>query len=182
MSLHSVAKEVMAAGIGLDIAGAVFLGLAVLHSPLVVASHILSDPNLKTTTGRPGLSTQPVEHAVAAMLQGRVGVVCLLLGFTLQLVGLLLPTGGNHYGAPVVIAILSFELARRVGVRWITRNWTALEHAVWSSPRITTIVDREEMLRAHRGKPKWQDHRVVEWLRRGFGPPKSHQDNTALRT
>src|SRR2546426_1535163 len=116
MMLPPIGSEVAAAGTALGIVGAVFFGFSLLHAPLILASHLLADPQAKTSAGRPGVQTTPVDLAVAAGLQARVGVVCLLLGFLLQFLALFFPSGAGHWGASIVVAVVCFEAARRIGI------------------------------------------------------------------
>jgi hypothetical protein len=174
MSVLHIGKEVAAAGLGLDIAGVVFLGLSVLHSPMLIASNLFGNPHPQTSHGKERILTQPVDAAVAAQLQGRVGVTFLLGGFGLQLLALVLPSSGFHYGAPLLVAGLTFEGARWLGVRWIVENWGRFEESVWRSPRLTAVVERKAALgrTTPRQYPDWQEARVLRWLRQRFGPPQ----------
>ncbi len=179
MMLPPIGSEIAAAGIGLGIVGAVFFGFSLLHAPLILASHLLADPHAKTSAGRPGVQATPIDLAVAAGLQARVAVVCLLLAFVLQLLAILFPSGGGHWGVPIAVAIAFCESARRIGIRWIERNWSNFEEAVWASPRITVVVDRQAATGPGRRRARWREPLPIRILRRLFGPQWTSSDTPA---
>jgi hypothetical protein len=137
---------------------------------MLTASRLKAHPDPTTTGGRPGVYTQPIDEAVAQMLEGRVGVVCLILGFAIQLAATLLPPGAHHWTTPLVVALVTIALARWVGVRWIEKQWPVLEEAVYKSPRITVILDREEALGRPRTQREWREIPTVTLFRKVFGP------------
>ncbi|HMU62636.1 MAG TPA: hypothetical protein PKA66_12700 [Gemmatimonadales bacterium] len=168
MDFQDLGKEVGAVGLGLDCSGAIYLGLSMLRSPMYAASVLFSDelhPGLK---GK--ISTLSVDETAMSMLQARAGVALLLLGFLLQLVGSVLPAQQNHWGPAIVAAGAAVLIARFVCNRWIDRNLTLLREAIWASPRVTILVDREAMRRRPSTGATWQESRWVIWLRVRFQP------------
>lgn len=171
MGFPSIGKEVGAIGLGLDCGGAIYLGLALLQSPMHAASVFFSDDLHPGLQGK--ISTLPVDEIAMSMLQARVGVFLLLLGFLLQLVASVLPAGSGHWGLAIGAALAAVLMARHISNRWIDRHHSRLRDAIWISPRITNLVDREAMRRRPSTGPMWEELQWVVWLRICFQPSDS---------
>jgi hypothetical protein len=168
MDFPSVGKEIGAVGLGLDCGGAIYLGLSLLRSPLYAASLLFSDDLHPGLRGK--VSTLPVDDTAVSMLQARAGVFLLLLGFLLQLVASIIPARSVHWGFAIIVAGAALWIARFIGSRWIDRHRAPLRDAIWASPRVTSLVDREEMRHQSPAGAKWEEPWWVMWLRVTFQP------------
>lgn len=168
MGFPGIGRELAAAGLGFDCCGAIYLGLSMLRSPMYAASVLFSGelhPGLK---GK--VSTQPVDEIAMSMLQARAGVSLLLLGFFLQLVASVLPVRSVHWCPAIVVASAAVLVARYVCNRWIDRHLPLLREAIWASPRVTSLVDREAMRQRPSTGATWQEPWWVASLRVWFQP------------
>ncbi len=68
MLLPSIGREVASFGIGLDVSGAIFLGVSLLRSPVGTASLLFDNPSF---AGKKAVSELPVREAVESC--SRVG-------------------------------------------------------------------------------------------------------------
>ncbi len=106
------------------------------------------------------------------MLQGRVGVVCLVVGFALQLAGLALPSGSGASWLSVPVAAGAVVFARAAGNRWIRRHRQSLLDEVFRSHRINVVIeDIDALRRSPRRSPPWTESRLVLLLERFVDRP-----------
>jgi hypothetical protein len=160
--IPAIGSVVASSGIGLDICGAIFLGVSVLKSPVSAASLLFSDPAF---AGRKAVSELPVRDTVESMLQGRVGVACLLAGFLLQLAGLALPSASHASLLPIATALLTFSGARYLANRWIRGHRDQLLEEVWRSSRIDVVVENLDAVRKRpRRYPGWKEPLLFRYL------------------
>lgn len=157
-------------GLGLDIAGAVFLGLALFESPTGIASRLFVPfERPPTKYAKRPVSTRPVAEAALAVLSGRVGLVSLTSGFVAQVVALALPSAQFEWWAPLAAAAIAVVIAQQMGKRWISRRQRPLERAIWRAPRLSEVVDLDDMRRQPDQRP-WPESKVLVWLRKRFHP------------
>ena len=129
-----IGRELAAAGLGFDIAGALFLGWGMVRSPTFVASELLTD-SLAIGEVRPGINgltinTLKLQEFAEGMLFGRAGLAALFLGFVLQLVGLIVPSAPHDWLLPALFGILCLLLSLRTGSRWVRRNFAPLAEEI----------------------------------------------------
>lgn len=168
MDFPNVGKELAAAGLGFDCCGAIYLGLSLLRSPTYAASVLFNDDVHPGLRGK--VSTLPVDEIAMSMLQARVGVLLLLLGFLTQLIGSALPESPVHLGLVIFVTAVAVLISRYIGNRWIEQHFCRLRDAIWASPRETSLTDREAMRRRPSTGPMWEEPRWVVWLRVRFQP------------
>lgn len=165
----NIGKELAAFGIGLDLSGAAFLALGLLKSPMMAASYFFADERFRSRVGEKWISTLPVQEIAEGMLQARAGLTSLVLGFSVQLVALMFPSQGNHWGLPLLIGVLACASSRRVGTCWMMKHRGSMEESIWKAARITSTVNLSDMRMKPRSYPEWQEPRPIQWLRHYFG-------------
>lgn len=158
----AIGSEVTSIGIGLDLTGAVFLSVSLLKSPVSAASLLFSNPSF---AGKRAASELTVRHTVESMLQGRMGAICLIAGFLLQLMGLVLPSCPQLSLVPFLLGLLAIVVALCLGNRWIGIHRNSLLEEVWRAHRIDVVVhDVADMRSRQRVHPPWKEPWLFRFL------------------
>jgi hypothetical protein len=163
----SIGTELTAIGFGLDITGAVFLGKAVIGTPI---AHKTELEAFKQNGGDLLPSPIPLRNRAATTLEGRVGVTYLLLGFGLQLLGLLVPSAPfslAHSLAALICAAIAMLLSAAWGRRYVSRNQRTMENAILTSMYVgvyENMEERERIVRKH-GSTKFEDPLTIRLAR-----------------
>ncbi len=167
-----IGRELVAAGLGFDIVGAVYVGLGLLRSPLGIASELFADDDTRLVAQvgpDKHVSLLPLREIAVATLAGRAGLTYLLVGFVLQLGGLLVPTETRDVLVPITVSLVVMVSSRHLGTWWIRRCLPAFEEAILRSPRRTERAS----LRDIRTKPAlyaWRESGMVMLLHKLFLP------------
>lgn len=162
----NIGREIVAIGLGLDITGAVFLGLGLLYSPMSAASILFRDEGKPVgMTGKQVYNDASLRDVAASLLRGRAGLLFLCSGFLLQLVGILVPSSSERLLSALLCAVAALFLSGWFGRNWIRRNKDRMVDGILNAPTVGIFIDLKKA-RYSDSKLTWKESKVLTTLRR----------------